>query len=236
MKPPSVQRDIVRYNPADLAVRPDQVARYFGGAQYVPDPGTRERIAAAAAAGLRLIRPAAAVGLHPIVETIPGGDIVLADGAVLTGGAALCGPQNVYLAAVVGTLGPGLEAHSRELTRGGDLYTATLMDAVGVALLDRLGEILHGELSRRAAKRGLFCGCRLGPGLNGFPVEAQRLIFTLTDAGAIGVTLNDSLVMTPVKSISFLAPLGPARERPPAAKCDACGLKNCQFRQSKRRK
>lgn len=234
MNLPSTHRDIVHYAPSDLAVRPGQVARYFGGARYAPDPHTRERIAAAASEGLGLIRPAAAVGLHPIVETTPGGDITLADGATLVGGAALCGPQNICLAAVVGTLGPQLETRCRELSRRGDLYEATLLDAVGVAFLDRLGEALHRETARRAAALGLFCGCRLGPGLNGFPVETQRLIFALTEAGAIGVALNDSMVMTPVKSISFLTPLGPAPVRPAVAKCEACELKNCQFRQQKR--
>jgi hypothetical protein len=102
---------------------------------------------------------------------------------------------------------------------------------VGIAFLDELGEKIHQALTRRAAEASLFCGCRLGPGLNGFPVRAQRLIFELVDAAAIGVALNDSLVMTPVKSISFLTPLGPAPGRPPGAKCSQCGLKDCQFRQ-----
>ncbi len=231
MAPQTTSRNIIRYAPTDLVVRPGQVARYFGGARYAPDPQTRERIAEAISKGGGLIRPAAALSLHRIRETTPGGDIVLAGGPVLAGGAGLCGPQSVYLAAVVGTLGPQLEEHCRELASRGDIYAATLMDAVGVALLDELGEKIHRDLTRRASDRGLCCGCRLGPGLNGFPVEAQHLIFQLADAAAIGVTLNDSLVMTPVKSISFLTPLGPGPGRPPGAKCRDCRLKNCQFRQ-----
>lgn len=227
----TTRRDIIRYAPADLVVRPRQVARYFGGARYAPDPQTLKRIAAAIAEGTGLILPAVAMGLRRIEETVPGGDIVLAGGLALVDGAELCGPDNVYLAAMVGTLAPQLESHCRELSRRGDIYEATLLDAVGVALLDELGKKIHHELTRRSADEGFFCGCRLGPGLNGFPAEAQRLIFELVDAAAIGVTLNDSLVMTPVKSISFLTPLGPSPGRPSGAKCSQCGLKNCQFRQ-----
>ena len=231
MAPQTDSRNIIRYAPTDLAVRPSQVARYFGGARYDPDAQTRERIAEAISEGLGLIRPAAALSLHRIKETTPAGDIVLAGGLTLPGGAGLCGPRNVYLTAVVGTLGPQLEERCRELARRGDVYAATLMDAVGVALLDELGEKLHHDLAHRASDNGLFCGCRLGPGLNDLPVEAQALIFKMTDTGAIGVALNDSFMMQPVKSISFLAAMGPAPVRlPDIDKCRQCNLAGCRFR------
>jgi len=59
------------------------------------------------------------------------------------------------------------------------------------------------------------------------------LIFKMTDAGAIGVRLNDSFMMQPVKSISFLTAMGPAPGRMPETdKCRQCSLTNCQFRKA----
>jgi len=56
------------------------------------------------------------------------------------------------------------------------------------------------------------------------PLEAQRALFSLLDADAIGVALSDSLLMTPLKSTSQVLPLGsnlPARLAT-FSMCDAC--------------
>lgn len=232
MVPDTTRSDIIHYPPAELAVRPRQVARYFGGMRYAPDPRTREHIAAAVKQGVGLVRPAAVTALYRVKETAPGGKVVLAGGLTLKDAAGFHESQSVFLAAAVATLGPHLETRCRELSQKGDLFAATLMDAVGIAFLDELGAKVHHGLTRRATDLALFCSCRLGPGLNGFPFEGQRLIFNMVDAAAIGVSLNDSLVMQPVKSISFLTSLGPTPGRLPGAKCRNCTLVNCQFRQA----
>jgi hypothetical protein len=47
----------------------------------------------------------------------------------------------------------------------------------------------------------------VSPGCQAVPIEAQKALFSLLDAQSIGVTLTDSLLMIPIKSVSLILPL-----------------------------
>lgn len=146
-------------------------------------------------------------------------------------GGASSGGGPVYLAASLGTLGPGLETRSRELSEQGHLFQATLLDAVGTAMLDHLGRILRLDLERQARDRELFLGPRFSPGLDGYPMEPQALLCRLTQAEDLGVSLNQALIMEPVKSISFFSLISLTPGRPASGnKCRECTFASCQFR------
>lgn len=169
--------------------------------------------------------------LEPMAEFIPGptGSRASADDT------AVFDRKPVHLAAVLGTLGPGLERRCRELSGQGCLFQATLLDAVGTAMLDRLGIHLRRRLQREAAQTGRFLGPRFSPGLGSYPMEAQTLLHRWSGAESLGVTLNASFILEPVKSISFFSLIsstpGPA---PARNKCSECSLRHCQFRTAQR--
>jgi hypothetical protein len=86
-------------------------------------------------------------------------------------------------------------------------------------------------LQIRVRKLNLYPGCRFAPGLNGYPLERQSLLFELVDAGQIGVELNQACIMAPAKSISFFQLLSDAFiGRHVENKCEHCHLAGCQFR------
>ena len=49
-------------------------------------------------------------------------------------------------------------------------------------------------------------------------------------AKSIGLTMTDSFMMTPTKSVTALIGAGRTRINCPAAGCETCGKKDCAFR------
>ena len=138
----------------------------------------------------------------------------------------------MHIAASVATLGPDLEEKCRDFSRY-EPFAAIVLDAVGVAYLDKLGELVECEALRQAQIRGLFCGARYSPGLDQVDLNLQIQLFELVDIQALGVELNEDLIMKPFKSISeFRAFTSRSQEPAPEHKCQRCDLMSCGFRRS----
>ena len=110
---------------------------------------------------------------------------------------ALAGCAEALL--LVATVGVGAD---RLITRYGALSPAkgVLMQAVGAERVEALCDLLCDTLS---AEWGVQLRPRFSPGYGDLPLEAQRSLFAaLSPEKRIGVFLNDSLLMTPAKSVS----------------------------------
>ena len=71
------------------------------------------------------------------------------------------------------------------------------------------------------------------PGYCGWHVSGQRKLFAFLEPEAIGVTLNQSCLMQPLKSVSGVLVVGDAathRFHPTYAFCERCGTKQCRER------
>ena len=74
---------------------------------------------------------------------------------------------------------------------------------------------------------------RISPGYAGWDTAEQAALFHLCPGDAIGVTLNDSCVMIPGKSISFLVGVGPeARVDHYFTQCRRCWMADCAYRRA----
>lgn len=111
----------------------------------------------------------------------------------------LAGCADAYL--VCGTLGVGVDALQRRLaaTSGAD---ALIVQAVGAAFveswMDETEDAIRAELAP-----GEVLLTRYSPGYGDYPLAAQRELLALLDAPrAVGVSLTDSLLMVPSKSVS----------------------------------
>lgn len=216
-------------------IRPkiDAVARYFGGCSYVPDDFTRQRIQLAIDHAGRIVSPIAAIVIIPIRSTKSDGTITLSNEISLLLPNGVCHKTPNFLSAAIGTLGKELEAFCRQLAAERHIYKSTLLDAVGTAILDNLGNYILEKIVDACRPMALFVGARFAPGLNGYGMEHQQALFDLVDGTAIDVRINDAFLMEPVKSISFFTLLG--RDELPIHqqdKCSGCRMKACHFRNS----
>ncbi|MFH1135416.1 MAG: hypothetical protein V1816_04960 [Pseudomonadota bacterium] len=225
-------RFLLRFSPESLQPSLDQTARYFGGARYKPSGGVRARIEQGLAQSRDLVAPRAAVRLVPAQGLDETGGLRLAGERVFPLSFPEGEPLPLGLAVVLATLGGDLETFCRELAHRNKIFESTLHDAAAAAFLDSLAEACLGQVDILAGRRGLFPGRRLSPGCDGFPLERQADLFDLVGPQPLGVVLNESFVMLPVKSISWLNILAdvPGGSRC-GKKCSRCALKNCQFRQ-----
>ena len=222
---------VYRFSSRDIRATPDQVARYFGGPRFKPDRRHLEQITTFLERAAGLIEPAYITALYPLAKKDLKGRICIGNGVTLPVPVNRLNALPRQLAVCVCTLGGRLDETCRDFSDHHNIYDATLMDAVGISLADALADRVHRRIMKQATDLGLFAGCRFGPGYGDMPMTAQTDLFRLVNADSIGVKLNGSLMMDPVKSLSFLVVLGARQSRTGSAgKCSHCGLKSCQFR------
>ena len=193
------------------AAPPAQILQALGAAaapETVKRSTTEVIDAANAAITTGLVQPrliAAELGIDSLAPdgiTVRGNTLIPCDGNVFKGA------DRVIVAIV--TLGPRLEEKVRAAFAANEPLSAVIMDAAGTIIIRNASTRFQEECAARAHAIGLETGPRISPGCHVIPLEAQRALFSLLDAGSIGVTLTDSMLMTPVKSVSILFPLGPS--------------------------
>ena len=103
----------------------------------------------------------------------------------------------------VATLGPGPDRLVRRLEATGRVADAAWAQAVASELADAWCDDVVAELARDPAVAGCSLRPRFSPGYGDVPLALQRPLLTVLDASRrIGVTLTESLLMVPTKSVS----------------------------------
>lgn len=105
-----------------------------------------------------------------------------------------------------------------------------MLQAVGAERVEALCDAFCAEIAERARREGRFPRPRFSPGYGDLPLELQRdVVVALDCARRIGVTLNESLLMSPSKSVTAIVGIGrePCRE---AKGCAACAQTDCPYR------
>ncbi|MDA8221529.1 MAG: vitamin B12 dependent methionine synthase, partial [Desulfitobacterium hafniense] len=72
---------------------------------------------------------------------------------------------------------------------------------------------------------GLQTGHNLCPGGYQIPLEAQKILFTLLDGGELGISLGETMLMSPIKSHTLVIPVGEKLTKPNlscAITCEMC--------------
>jgi hypothetical protein len=225
------QATIVRFLSETIRITPEEVVRYWAGARYKKNPRVHRLVSATIKQANHLAAPVLIYALHGVKTLDHRGKLILENGRCLKLPPMERHPDTRYLASCVCSLGAVLETICRRLGQRGQIFQAMLLDAAGVSLLDALVNKSHEQLCQWALEMQLYAGCPFGPGYRDMPMETQSLLFQLVDAHAIQVELNKSLMMHPMKSLSFFVRLSES-ENPngPTPKCRHCNLKHCQFR------
>ena len=139
------------------------------------------------------------------------------------------------LALFVATLGGAVTARIRDLFGRNEPAQAAMLDSVASAAADRLTVLLAERFPGPAVGAGVNRTRVLAysPGYCGWHVSGQRALFASLDPGEIGVTLNSSCLMEPLKSVSGVLVAGPAGIHlfaPAYPFCGDCGDQPCRAR------
>lgn len=143
-----------------------------------------------------------------VADIGPQGIVVDAGLTIPCDGMVFAGTESII--AAIATLGPQLEARVAQEFARHEPLNAVALDAAGTILLRDMFVGFRHDCAAQARWAGKCVGPRISPGCEAMPLEAQGALFALSDAHLIGVSLNDSNVMSPAKSLSAVFPVGSA--------------------------
>lgn len=107
---------------------------------------------------------------------------------------------------------------------------ALAFQAIGAERIESLCDLIYREISEKYK----CVKPRFSPGYGDFPLEVQREIFAALDCPKkIGVTLNESLLMSPSKSVTAIIGVindGCGKTDAEKSGCTGCGKIDCAFR------
>lgn len=102
---------------------------------------------------------------------------------------------------------------------------ALMFQAIGAERIEALCDAFCDDLKKEYGE----IRPRFSPGYGDVPLEVQREIFSFLDCERkIGLTLNDSLLMSPTKSVTAFVGIGTGEVC--TSKCKNCNMKNCSLR------
>ena len=127
------------------------------------------------------------------------------------------------------TLGGEIEAMIRK-AQVTDMAEAMIIDACASAAIEGVCDGLCDEIAGQASP--LYLTDRFSPGYGDFPLSQQAEIFRLLDISRrIGVSLTESGLMVPQKTVTAVLGLSPVPVRKRPKGCAACPLsETCAYR------
>ena len=135
------------------------------------------------------------------------------------------------------TIGDNLEKKCSEFIKRGKLSNGVILDAIASHAAEETAEYVNQailkELSEEIKEKDITC--RFSPGYCQWTLEkGQYLIFKLLSAESIGVELSSSMMMNPIKSVSFAFNIGEEVDKELGTRgCEDCDLINCAYRRDK---
>ena len=103
------------------------------------------------------------------------------------------------------TIGKNLEEQVKEFLRIQEPTRAFILDAIGSETADALANHLHWKiLSKLAEKNGMTVTPRFSPGYGDWSVTVQSQVHRACQGDRIGITVTDSSLMIPRKSVSAI--------------------------------
>jgi len=174
----------------------------------------------------QLIEPVACWDRFPIRE-ICHEKLVLADGTEIGDGtvvSALNGASE--LIAAICTIGSAADARIEMYQANKELFKAAILSDLAAWGVDMVRQQLCRRLEENFRQEGLKVSAPLSPGESKWSIRDQKVIFTLLDASQIKVSLNESMVMSPAKSLSLIMGMGTQLAMVEGAThCDFCTMK-----------
>ncbi|MRR22007.1 methionine synthase [bacterium] len=131
------------------------------------------------------------------------------------------------------TAGPEVGERSRRSMSGGDLLRGYVYDVVGSEIAENAAERMQDSLRAAAAATGMNITNRFSPGYCGWDVAEQHKLFSFFPDNYCGITLTDSALMNPVKSVSGIIGIGRDVRYAPY-QCHRCDDRNCIYRTRRR--
>lgn len=115
------------------------------------------------------------------------------------------GCSSVFLFAA--TIGPKIDLQIQKMQKI-DPVKAVIMQAAGAMFIEKYCDLLCKKFGEDAAAENHHTKKRFSPGYGDVNLEVQKIFFKLLDCKKIGLSLMDTLVMAPEKSVTAFVGVG----------------------------
>jgi hypothetical protein len=133
------------------------------------------------------------------------------------------------LAFFVATIGPRFEQWSRECLSGGDPVLGFVSDAMASEMTELTADYVEAQIAAHVSEAKFAITNRYSPGYCGWPLIEQQKLFSLFPPQFCGITLTESSLMLPIKSVSGVIGFGSRVVKQPYT-CDTCDMVHCIYR------
>jgi cobalamin-dependent methionine synthase I len=118
---------------------------------------------------------------------------------------------------------------SNELNEKGDVMEAYIVDAIGSLTVENTMDRIQEQLRISMNKSGWEISNRYSPGYCNWPLSDQKNLFEIIGNNSTEITINDSCLMTPRKSISGIIGIGKNLKQHEYG-CKICTNDHCIYR------
>ena len=132
----------------------------------------------------------------------------------------------------IATCGEAFERFLQQMKAEGDMVRVFIADAMGSVIAEKCADEMEKNLQLSIDKLGWKHTNRFSPGYCGWHVSQQQLLFPLFKGQTCGVTLTDSSLMLPIKSVSGIIGVGEKVRRLDYT-CGLCNFEKCYKRKLK---
>lgn len=124
---------------------------------------------------------------------------------------------------------------SQAYQQNGDFLEAFVVESIGSATVENAMDKVQQYLEEDMTEQGKKITNRYSPGYCEWALSGQRDLFAYIGDYPTGITINESCLMQPIKSVSGIIGIGDeVRKRPYG--CDICNSASCAYRNIRRKK
>ncbi|MDD4426664.1 MAG: hypothetical protein PHS40_12120 [Mariniphaga sp.] len=143
--------------------------------------------------------------------------------------------EAVQAAVLVATAGSGITELARQKTAEGDELMAYVLDITGSVTVEKAATKIMDQIFVDASSQGAGITDSFSPGYCNWSVDEQQKLFSLIPHQFCGITLSDSSLMNPIKSISAITGIG-TNCKQTGYQCNWCPDQQCIYGIIRRRK
>lgn len=220
---------------ADLNILPSEIYEQMGYGDAVPDAGVQAEMSAVMERIKAVLRPRFCFFITP--GQLDAEQHVLTVGAISFSVGRIISRQlrgSQAFAFFVATAGEEFEQLQHRLKDEDDMVKVFVADSIGSVIAEKAADCMELSLQKAIDERGWRHTNRFSPGYCGWHVSQQQMLFPLFgEERPCGVSLTDSSLMVPIKSVSGVIGLGPS-VRKLEYSCGLCDFKDCYKRRRKK--
>lgn len=211
---------------SSLHLNRQEIYLMMGSDAYAPDPEMVERIEQTIRHIGEWCRPLWGYELYEITAIgknfVQLGDQTLATGSIIT--RYLHDAEQ--LALFVATAGTEFQSWMDFEACSGDILREFIAGHIGSEIAEATVRVMSEALATECNTKGMQIGNPYSPGYCGWNLTGQRTLFEMLPTNPCGITLTDSCLMLPIKSVSGIIPVGTKVRREPYG-CAICNSANC---------